>query len=697
MMRHGPPRLLAHPSTRVSQPRLQTWPRYQQYNAFCKHLPRRYPHLGHHWPKCVKTLPRFAPHSPFGPRLLRSISTKPLPSRRGPVFRFFYRFFAYTGGFILVAGGLVLAFFIYDASTYREDLSYTDIPVSTEALYPRRGGPKNLPIADILVDDDDSPENSRSKNKPKLVVLGSGWGSVALLKQLNPEDYHVTVVSPVNYFLFTPMLPSATVGTLELRSLVEPIRRIVQRVKGHFLRAEAVNVELSERLLEVMQTDANGEKRHFYLPYDKLVIGVGEKRLSISSGSTTNPHGVSGLENCYFLKDIEDARQIRNKILQNLEFACLPTTSDDERRRLLSFVVCGGGPTGVEFAAELFDLLNEDLGRTFPKILRNEISVHVIQSRGHILNTYDEALSKYAEERFAHDQVEVLTNARVKEVRPDKILFTQKGEKGEFITKELPMGFCLWSTGVAQNAFCKRIASKLDNQTNRHALETDTHLRLNGAPLGSVYAIGDCSTVQNNIADHLVSFLRTLAYEKGKDPEKMNITFKEWRGVAQRVKKRFPQASDHLRRLDKLFEQYDKDKSGTLDFGELHELLLQIDSKLTSLPATAQRAHQQGQYLGRKFNKLAQAAPGMQANEMDYGDLDDAVYKAFEYKHLGSTAYIGNSAVFDINGLSFSGGLLAVYLWRSVYFAQSVSFRTRVLLAMDWSKRAMFGRDLMNY
>lgn len=216
---------------------------------------------------------------------------------------------------------------------------------------------------------------------------------------------------------------------------------------------------------------------------------------------------------------------------------------------------------------------------------------------------------------------------------------------------------------------------------------------MNGAPLGSVYAIGDCATVQNNVADHLVHFLRSLAYEKGKDPEKMAISFTEWRGVAHRVKKRFPQAADHLRRLDRLFEQYDNNQSGTLEFGELRELLMQIDAKLTSLPATAQRAHQQGQYLGRKFNKLAQAAPGMAANEVDYGDLDEAVYRAFAYRHLGSLAYVGNAAVFDMGGgLSFSGGLLAVYLWRSVYFAQSVSLRTRVLMAMDWSKRALFGR-----
>ena len=255
------------------------------------------------------------------------------------------------------------------------------------------------------------------------------------------------------------------------------------------------------------------------------------------------------------------------------------------------------------------------------------------------------------------------------------------------------MGFCLWSTGVAQTELCQKLAKKLgDNQNNRHALETDSHLRLLGTPLGDVYAIGDCSTVQNNIADHLVSFLRTTAWEKGIDPATMQISFQDWRGVAARIKKRFPQAAGHLKRLDKLFSEYDKDKSGTLDFGELHELLVQIDNKLTSLPATAQRANQQGQYLGRKFNAIARARPGMAANQVDYGDLDGAVYKAFSYHHMGSLAYVGNAAIFDFNGINFSGGLMAVYLWRSIYFAQSVSFRTRMLLAMDWTKRAMFGR-----
>ncbi|KAL1869931.1 hypothetical protein Daus18300_005392 [Diaporthe australafricana] len=597
---------------------------------------------------------------------------------------------AWVGSGIVVVGLAFGAFFVYDASTYNEHAVAAECDVSQFALNPRKGGPKNLPIADVLIDDEDTEDHKKRKDKPKLVILGGGWGGVALLKELNPEDYHVTVISPANYFLFTPMLPSATVGTLELKSLVEPIRRILSRVKGHFIRAKAEDVDFSSRLVEVSQTDPRGNEVRFYVPYDKLVVAV---------GSQTNPHGVKGLENCFFLKDIRDARIIRNQVIQNLELACLPTTSDEERRRLLSFVISGGGPTGVEFAAELYDLLNEDLTKHFPKLLRNEISVHLIQSRGHILNTYDEAVSRYAEERFRRDGINVLTNSRVSEVKKDTIVFTQKGKNGETITKELPMGFCLWSTGVSQTDFSQTLAKKLgEAQTNRHALETDTHLRLIGAPLGDVYAVGDCSTVQNNVADNIVTFLRGMAWKHGKNPENLDLHFTEWRKVAAEVKRKFPQAVGHLKRLDRLFAEFDKDQSGTLDFGELRELLKQIDSKLTSLPATAQRANQQGQYLAYKFNKMAHAAPGLKANDIRDGDLDDAVYKAFEYHHLGSLAYIGNSAVFDLGGgWNLSGGLWAVYTWRGAYFAQSVSFRTRMLMMMDWTKRGLFGRDLMSY
>lgn len=109
---------------------------------------------------------------------------------------------------------------------------------------------------------------------------------------------------------------------------------------------------MSNKLVLVSQTGKDGNVHQFYIPYDKLVIGV---------GSNTNTHGVEGLEYCHFLKTIADARSIRNHIMDNFEKACLPTTTDEERRNLLSFVVAGGGPTGVEFASELYDMLQEDL------------------------------------------------------------------------------------------------------------------------------------------------------------------------------------------------------------------------------------------------------------------------------------------------------------------------------------------------
>ncbi|RPA82569.1 hypothetical protein BJ508DRAFT_414006 [Ascobolus immersus RN42] len=648
----------------------------------------------------------------------RVVSTEALFKSKKPqyrLFRFVYRGLAFFGFSVLTITGATLAFFIYDATTYKESAEFGDLSIPEVALSPVRGGPKNLPIAEILVDEEDSEATRKCADKPKLVVLGTGWGSVGLLKNLKEEDWNVTVISTSNYFLYTPLLPSATVGTVELRSLMEPIRRVLQRLKGHFIRASAESVDLENKLVEVSQVMDDGEKRSFYVPYDKLVIGV---------GATGNTHGVPGLEYTLALKSSGDARRIRQKLIDNFERACLPTTTDDERKKLLSFVVCGGGPTGVEFAAELSDMINEDMITQYPKILRNEISIHLIQSAGHILNTYDEALSTYAESKFARDSIGVLTNSRVQEVRPDRIIFSQKDteDRTKVITKELPFGLCLWSTGVGQVPFCEALAKSLPGQKNRRALETDSHLRLIGDDSGDVYAIGDCSTVKNNIAEHLTEFItdrvlsqreRRTGSRKAVDTDSIQLSFGEWRALAKEIKKRFPQTSQHLRRLDKLFQDFDTDKSGTLSIQELKVLLDKIDSKLTSLPATAQRANQQGIYLAHKLNAIARSphfpsagAPiTTQPSFLGKPQLlhkptvfpeDESVYKAFNYRHLGSLAYVGNAAVFDLGGgWNIGGGLVAMYLWRSVYFAQSVSFRTRMMLAMDWGRRSLFGRDLI--
>jgi len=131
---------------------------------------------------------------------------------------------------------------------------------------------------------------------------------------------------------------------------LEPIRSIINGISAHFLEAEATDICFNEKLIELNPVDGSSEP--FYVPYDKLVIAVGS--LSIT-------YGIEGIEHCHFLKTINDARKLRKKIMDNFEKASLPTTSPKERKCLLSFVVCGGGPTGVEFAAELYDFLTEDV------------------------------------------------------------------------------------------------------------------------------------------------------------------------------------------------------------------------------------------------------------------------------------------------------------------------------------------------
>jgi NADH dehydrogenase len=163
------------------------------------------------------------------------------------------------------------------------------------------------------------------------------------------DNWHADcALTPEQYTLFTPLLPSATVGTVEVRSLVAPLRKIIARVFGHYIQAACVDIDVDNRLLEIAQPGS----APFYLRYDKCIIAV---------GSVSNTHGVPGLEHGYQLKTIPDAQAIRRRIMENLEHAALPGVDADERNELLNFVICGGGPTGVEFASELYDMINEDV------------------------------------------------------------------------------------------------------------------------------------------------------------------------------------------------------------------------------------------------------------------------------------------------------------------------------------------------
>ncbi|KAH8924245.1 mitochondrial NADH dehydrogenase [Atractiella rhizophila] len=577
----------------------------------------------------------------------------------------------FVGSIGIVVGGLL----IWDASTYQK--AHIDrIPVSPLALQMERGGPKNLPIAQVYADDEVDDEMKELSKKPRLVVLGGGWGAVATLNGLDTNKYHVTVIAPEKYNLFTPLLPSATVGTVEPRSLVEPLRRIIARLRGHYLQARCVDIDMANRLIEVetmtgsaVRGETPGQYERFYVPYDKCVVAV---------GAISNTHGIPGVEHCFQLKTIKDAQEIRRRILNNLEMAVMPNTTTEERKKLLSFVICGGGPTGVEFAAELCDFMNEDVMRFLPKTIRNDVEITVIQSRDHLLNTYAQTISDYAEKRFDREHINTILNSRVKEITQGSVTYSTRASDGTWTDSTLPTGFVLWSTGIGMNPVTRRIADKLPNQAHLHALEVDSHLRVKGAPLGSLYAIGDCATLETNLVSYLLDLVKQCDVNNDG-----HIDFEEFEKMMVIVKRKFPTSTIHVEKIKDVFDQYDQDKNGSLDMDEMTHLFQAVSADMTSLPATAQVANQQGKWLGKKLSKLAKSSNKELAKEVD--DVDDIVSDPFVYKHLGSLAYLGNSAVFDFGGKGFAGGIIAMYLWRSIYWSEQVSLRTRAMLMVDWT------------
>ncbi|KAJ2781246.1 hypothetical protein H4R18_003010 [Coemansia javaensis] len=512
-------------------------------------------------------------------------------------------------------------------------------------------------------------EVPQTPGRERLVLLGSGWGTVAVLKTLAAGAYDVVVVSPDNYFVFTPLLPSATVGTVEFRSVVEGVRRIVKRLRGAYVEASAVDVDLDARRVLVEQPGAG----RVWIPYDRLVVGVGAQSIT---------HGVSGLEHCHRLKTIQDARAIRQHIMANFERAMLPTTPDAEKRRLLTFVVCGGGPTGCEFAAELHDLLAEDLRHYFPESVRAMVRVVIVQSRDHVLNMMDSAISEFAERQFERSGITVVTNARVQSVSEAALRYTTRAADGSIVEHEIPQGLVLWSTGVSQAPFTRLLCAMLpEAQRNRHAVTVDDRLRLKGVADGSVYALGDCATVE---------FPRLLAdveqlFESAHSKDSREITRDELAVFVRAAAARYPAAASHLQSLIGSFDRFDANGNGSIDRSEFRAMLEYVDSKLTALPALAQVANQEGIYLGRALNALA-------------GDPHAAV-PPFSYHHRGTLAYLGRAAAADFgNGQAYkASGLVAGYLWRSVYWSQQVSLRTRLLLAIDWIKETLFGRDISRF
>ncbi|CAI9757293.1 unnamed protein product [Fraxinus pennsylvanica] len=286
----------------------------------------------------------------------------------------------------------------------------------------------------------DADHGDINKKKKKVVVLGTGWAGTSFLKNLKDPGYDVQVVSPRNYFAFTPLLPSVTNGTVEARSIVEPIRNIVRKKKFNvqFKEAECHKIDTQNKKVYCRSIQDNnlGVSEEFSVEYDYLVIAMGARV------NTFNTPGV--VEHAHFLKEIEDAQRIRRTVIDCFERACLPTVSEEERKRILHFVIVGGGPTGVEFAAELHDFVIDDLAKLYPT-LKDYVKITLLEATDHILNMFDKRITVFAEEKFRRDGIDLKTGSMVTKVS-DKEISIKETATGQNVS--IPYGMVVWSTGI---------------------------------------------------------------------------------------------------------------------------------------------------------------------------------------------------------------------------------------------------------
>jgi len=338
----------------------------------------------------------------------------------------------------------------------------------------------------IYQDRHPDPQIEPDPSKKTLVILGTGWGSVSLLKRLDTENYNVIVISPRNYFLFTPLLPSCTTGTIEHRSIMEPVRTILRskRASVKYYEAEASSIDPERKVVKVRDcSEVRGATAETEVPYDMLVVGVGAENATF---------GIPGVrENSCFLKEIGDAQLIRKKIMDCVETAAFKDQAPEEIDRLLHMVVVGGGPTGVEFAGELQDFFDEDIRKLIPDIA-HRFRVTLIEALPNVLPSFSKQLIEYTESTFKEEKIDIKTKTMVKNVTDKHVEAEVTGPDGKKEKVTFPYGLLVWATGNAVRPVVKDLMSRIPAQKDsRRGLAVNEYLVVQGTR--DIWAVGDCA------------------------------------------------------------------------------------------------------------------------------------------------------------------------------------------------------------
>jgi NADH dehydrogenase len=335
---------------------------------------------------------------------------------------------------------------------------------------------------------------ARAAPKTRIVVVGGGFGGAQLVRHLeglcrrSRHDVQIILVSKDNYFLMTPLLFEACSGTLQLQHCSVPIRAFLH--KALFLEATVRHIDLERRVVHASGSD----RAEYEVPYDQLVL---------APGSVTNTTRIPGSEYAFTFKALADALVLRNHILERFERAEVET-DQAHKRKLLTFVVVGGGLVGIELLGEL-NAFVDSIGLFYPHVRRDDVRFVVFEGGEHILPEIEPQLVQYAEKVLRRRPgVEIRTGVRVTAIEPEAVHVG--GET-------LEAGTIVLSAGILPSP----LVATLPLEKGRHGeLIVDATMRCPSRP--EVWALGDCASIPSpngkpypTLAQHALREAKALA------------------------------------------------------------------------------------------------------------------------------------------------------------------------------------------
>ena len=321
-------------------------------------------------------------------------------------------------------------------------------------------------------------DHREKPGKKRVVILGGGFGGMAVARQLEKlfarnAAIEIVVVSKSNHLLFTPMLAEVSGGSLEAHHISPPLRASL--AWAQVIRAEVDAIDPATKCIELRENLTAASRT---LTYDQLVLAL---------GSDTSDQGVPGVEQyAYPLRTLHDATRLCNQLVTTLERADVEKDKLAQRRAL-SVVVVGGGYSGVEAVAELFDMTRMLL-RYYPNIPETALRFVLIHSHQRILPQIGEELADYALHKLKGRGIEFFLGVHVKEVSAAGVTL----EDGT----ELPATTVVWTAGNRPNP---AVASLVCEHNHAGAVITDETLSVKG--LTDVWAVGDCAQIPDYYQD----------------------------------------------------------------------------------------------------------------------------------------------------------------------------------------------------